>query len=134
MKKIISFLFLIMACFCLTGCNDSAVIKEIEYSDLEKMIDNKDSFILEIVQTGCRHCEEFSPRFRKVLKDNNVTAYSLNLYNLNDEDMEKFNDLTTSVSGTPTVLYFENGKETSNRIYGAVDNEKVEDFLEKIDK
>ena len=122
-----------MACFCLTGCNDSAVIKEIEYSDLEKMIDNKDSFILEIVQTGCRHCEEFSPRFRKVLKDNNVTAYSLNLYNLNDDDMEKFNDLTTSVSGTPTVLYFENGKETSNRIYGAVDNEKIEDFLDKVD-
>ena len=52
---------------------------------------------------------------------------------LNDEDMEKFNDLTTSVSGTPTVLYFENGKETSNRIYGAVPNEKIEDFLEKID-
>lgn len=133
MKKIISFLFLIIACFCLTGCNDSAVIKEIEYSDLETLIDNKDSFILEIVQTGCRHCEEFSPRFRKVLKDNNVTAYSLNLYNLNDEDMEKFNDLTTSVSGTPTVLYFEDGKETSNRIYGAVDNEKIEDFLDKVD-
>ena len=117
----------------MTGCNDSAVIKEIEYSDLETLIDNKDSFILEIVQTGCRHCEEFSPRFRKVLKDNNVTAYSLNLYNLNDEDMEKFNDLTTSVSGTPTVLYFEDGKETSNRIYGAVDNEKIEDFLDKVD-
>ena len=134
MKKIISFLFVIMTCFCLTGCNNSEVIKEIEYSDLEKMIDNKDSFILEIVHTGCRHCEEFSPRFRTVLKNNNVTAYSLNLYNLSDDDMKKFNDLTTSVSGTPTVLYFEDGKETSNRIYGAVDNEKVEDFLEKIDK
>ena len=133
MKKIISFLFLIMACFCLTGCNDSEVIKEIEYSDLETLIDNKDSFILEIVQTGCQHCGEFSPRFRTVLKNNNVTAYSLNLYNLNDEDMEKFNDLTTSVSGTPTVLYFEDGKETSNRIYGAVPNEKIEDFLDKVD-
>ena len=133
MKKIISILFLIIVCFSLTGCSDSEVVTEIEYSDLEEMIDNKDSFILEIVQTGCSHCEEFTPRFRAVLKDNNVAAYSLNLYNLNDEDREKFNDLTTSVSGTPTVLYFENGKETSNRIYGAVPNEKIEDFLEKID-
>ena len=133
MEKIISILFLIIVCFSLTGCSDSEVVTEIEYSDLEEMIDNKDSFILEIVQTGCSHCEEFTPRFRAVLKDNNVTAYSLNLYNLNDEDREKFNDLTTSVSGTPTVLYFENGKETSNRIYGAVPNEKIEDFLEKID-
>ena len=133
MEKIISILFLIIVCFSLTGCSDSDVVTEIEYSDLEEKINNKDSFILEIVQTGCSHCEEFTPRFRAVLKDNNVTAYSLNLYNLNDEDREKFNDLTTSVSGTPTVLYFENGKETSNRIYGAVPNEKIEDFLEKID-
>lgn len=133
MKKIISILFLIIVCFSLTGCSDSDVVTEIEYSDLEEKINNKDSFILEIVQTGCSHCEEFTPRFRAVLKDKNITAYSLNLYNLNDEDREKFNDLTTSVSGTPTVLYFENGKETSNRIYGAVPNEKIEDFLEKID-
>ena len=106
----------------------------IDYSKLEEMIDNKESFILEVVQTGCSHCEEFSPRFKAVLKTNDEEAYSLNLYNMTDDELKKFNELTTSVSGTPTVLYFEDGKETSHKINGAVSNEKIEEFLEKIKK
>ena len=112
----------------ITGCNNTNTITEINYSDLEEMIDNKESFILEIVQTGCSHCQEFSPRFKVVLKTNDIEAYSLNLYNLTEEESEKFDELTT-ISGTPTVLFFEDGKETSNRIYGAVNNEKIEEHL-----
>ena len=37
MKKIISILFLIIVCFSLTGCSDSDVVTEIEYSDLESL-------------------------------------------------------------------------------------------------
>lgn len=130
MKKKIKFLLIGMFIVFLTGCgNSSNTITEIDYSKLEDLIDNKESFILEIVQTGCSHCEEFSPRFTAVLKTNDLTAYSLNLYNLTEEEREKFSELTTSVTGTPTVLFFEDGKETSNRINGAVDNEKIEEHL-----
>ncbi len=130
MKKKIKFLLIGIFIVFLTGCgNSSNTITEIDYSKLEDLIDNKESFILEIVQTGCSHCEEFSPRFTAVLKTNDLTAYSLNLYNLTEEEREKFSELTTSVTGTPTVLFFEDGKETSNRINGAVDNEKIEEHL-----
>ena len=130
MKKKIKFLLIGMFIVFLTGCgNSSNTITEIDYSKLEDLIDNKESFILEIVQTGCSHCEEFSPRFTAVLKTNDLTAYSLNLYNMTDDEREKFSELTTSVTGTPTVLFFEDGKETSNRINGAVDNEKIEEHL-----
>lgn len=130
LKKTIKFLLIGIFIVFLTGCgNSSNTITEIDYSKLEEMIDNKESFILEIVQTGCSHCEEFSPRFKAVLKTNDLTAYSLNLYNLTEEDAKKFSKLTTSVSGTPTVLFFENGKETSNKISGAVSNEKIEEHL-----
>ena len=127
MKKV-KFLIIGLFMIFITGCNNTNTITEINYSDLEKMINNKENFILEIVQTGCSHCEEFSPRFKAVLKTNDIEAYSLNLYNLTEEESDKFNELTT-ISGTPTVLFFENGKETSNRIYGAVDNEKIEEHL-----
>ena len=134
MKKKIKFLLVGIFIILLTGCgNSSNTITEIDYSKLEEMIDNKESFILEVVQTGCSHCEEFSPRFKAVLKTNDKEAYSINLYNLTEEEAKKFNELTTSVSGTPTVLYFEDGKETSHKINGAVSNEKIEKFLEKID-
>ena len=134
MKKKIKYLLIGILAIFLTGCSNSNVITDIDYSKLEEMIDNKESFILEIVQTGCSHCEEFSPRFRAVLKTNNKEAYSFNLYNMTEEESKKFSELTTSVSGTPTVLYFEDGKETSHKINGAVSNEKIEEFLEKIEK
>lgn len=135
MKKKIKFLLVGIFIILLTGCgNSSNTITEIDYSKLEEMIDNKESFILEVVQTGCSHCEEFSPRFKAVLKTNNKEAYSINLYNLTEEEAKKFSKLTTSVSGTPTVLYFKDGKETSHKINGAVSNEKIEEFLEKIEK
>ena len=134
MKKKIKYLLIGILAIFLTGCSNSNVITDIDYSKLEEMIDNKESFILEIVQTGCSHCEEFSPRFRAVLKTNNKEAYSLNLYNMTEEESKKFSELTTSISGTPTVLYFEDGKETSHKINGAVSNEKIEEFLEKIEK
>ena len=132
MKKKIKYLLIGILALILTGCSSSKVITDIDYSKLEEMIDNKESFILEVVQTGCSHCEEFSPRFKAVLKTNDEEAYSLNLYNMTDDELKKFNELTTSVSGTPTVLYFEDGKETSHKINGAVSNEKIEEFLEKI--
>ena len=134
MKKKIKYLLIGILALILTGCSSSKVITDIDYSKLEEMIDNKESFILEVVQTGCSHCEEFSPRFKAVLKTNDEVAYSLNLYNMTDDELKKFNELTTSVSGTPTVLYFEDGKETSHKINGAVSNEKIEEFLEKIKK
>ena len=132
MKKKIKYLLIGILALILTGCSSSKVITDIDYSKLEEMINNKESFILEVVQTGCSHCEEFSPRFKAVLKTNDEEAYSLNLYNMTDDELKKFNELTTSVSGTPTVLYFEDGKETSHKINGAVSNEKIEEFLEKI--
>ena len=134
MKKNIKFLLIGILALILTGCSSNKVITDIDYSKLEEMIDNKESCILEVVQTGCSHCEEFSPRFKAVLKTNDEEAYSLNLYNMTDDELKKFNELTTSVSGTPTVLYFEDGKETSHKINGAVSNEKIEEFLEKIKK
>ena len=106
MKKKIKFLLIGIFIVFLTGCgNSSNTITEIDYSKLEDLIDNKESFILEMSQTGCSHCEEFSPRFTAVLKTNDLTAYSLNLYNMTDDEREKFSELTTSVTGTPTVLF-----------------------------
>ena len=133
MKKVIVITLVFVVILMLTGCtSNSKVIKEISYSDLEEKIANKDSFILEVIQTGCSHCEEFSPRLKAMLKEEKIDAYSLNLYNLKDDELDKFNKLTTSVSGTPTVLYYKDGKETNNRLYGAVSDEKIKEFIKKI--
>ena len=129
MKKF-SFIVIVIATLFLTGCSNS-VITEIDYNKLEDLIENEETFILEITQTGCSHCQEFSPRFQAILKTNNLTAYNLNLYNMTKEEQDKFNDLTT-VTGTPTVLFFKDGKEMTNtKIVGAQSNDEVKKILKR---
>ena len=129
MKKIMAVILIVISTIMITGCSNNNTVTEINFKDLEEKINNNDSFILEVIQTGCSHCEEFSPRFRAVLKTNNLEAYSINIYNLSDEERKEFNDLVT-ISGTPTVIFFDKGKE-ENKISGAVSNKKLEEELKE---
>ncbi len=124
-KKII-FLVMLMGIFLLTGCkNNLNTVKEIDFATLESKIENKDTFILEVVQTGCSHCEEFSPVFRSVLGKYNLKGYSINLSNLTEEEKDKLYEIT-EVEGTPTVCFFKKGnEEVMNKIVGAVSNKEV---------
>lgn len=123
MKKIFLFLTILLGCFLLTGCSS---LKEINYSTLKEMLDNKESFILEVVQTDCSHCKEFSPRFDEVLKEYGLEAYKIDTQKLSKEEKKEL-DSIIYVSGTPTVVFIKNGEETEtyNRISGAVSNEKI---------
>ena len=83
MKKLIMILLSIVL---VTGCTntESGILKNykvssdtkvsdnlkepiaLSFEEYEQKINNKDSFVLLMWQTGCSHCEEFSPRFRSV--------------------------------------------------------------------
>lgn len=119
-KKIIASLLFVL-CFFIVGCGKTTnYLNDISYKEFNKKINNKDSFVLEIVQTGCHNCTEFTPKFKSVLEDNKVVAYSLNLTDLSQEDATKFLE-DYNVDGTPTVIFFKDGKETStmDRLSGA---------------
>lgn len=125
-KRKIIFLVILIGCLFLTGCKNSLnTVKEIDFSTLQGKIENKETFILEIVQTGCSHCEEFSPRFREILNKYDLTGYSINLSNLTEEERNKLYEIT-EVSGTPTVCFFKKGnEEVMNKIVGAVSNKEI---------
>lgn len=131
-KTIISLLFVL--CFLVVGCGKTTnYLNSITYKEFSNKISNKDSFVLEIVQTGCSNCTEFSPKFKSVLEENKVVAYSLNLTDLSQKDAEKFLK-DYGVDGTPTVLFFKDGKETStmNRLSGAnVSKDTIKSKLKK---
>ena len=67
MKKITKISLIIIGIILLAGCEKNP-LQEISYNDLEKALNNKETFILEIAQDGCHNCEEFNPIFKKVLK------------------------------------------------------------------
>ncbi len=117
MKKAIKFLsiFLILL-VCVVGCGKeketSKNLISIDYAEFNQKLANNESFILEVVQTTCHNCISFTPKFTAVLEEYDVTAYSLNLTNMSEKDNKQFlNDY--KVDGTPTVMFFENGSETS---------------------
>ena len=137
MKKTIKFLSLFLVLVCLVvGCKkeekkpedtskDTSYLTEITFSELKTKLDNKEDIILEIVQTGCSNCTVFSPRFESFLNEYKIQAYSLNISYL-DEEGDKWLD-EYGVDGTPTVIFFEKGEETSTlkRIVGSQTREKI---------
>lgn len=129
MKKIFLLLTVIFSCLLFTGCSS---LKTISFDELKEKMDNKESFILEVIQTDCSHCKEFSPRFKKVLKENDLTAYQIDTQKLSKDEKKEF-DSIIYVSGTPTVVFIKDGKETETyyRISGAVSNNKVIEKLKK---
>lgn len=103
MKKKFLGLFLILCCFIITGC-----ARTITYKTLEDKIKDKESFVVEVIQTGCSHCEKFEPVFDKFAKDNDIEYFKLNLSNISSVDNESLGN-KYDVSGTPTVLIFKKG-------------------------
>ncbi len=123
MRKVFLFFMIFFSIFLFTGCSS---LKEIDYSTFKEKLENKESFILEVVQTDCSHCKEFSPRFDEVLKKYELTAYKIDTQNLSKDEKKEF-DSIIYVSGTPTVVFIDEGEEmeTYNRISGAVSNKKI---------
>lgn len=133
MKKTIKILSLFLVLVCLVvGCDkeeknntNNTYLTEITFSELKEKLNNKEDLILEVVQTGCSNCTVFSPRFEAVLNEYKIQAYSLNISYLDAEGDKWLTEY--GVDGTPTVIFFEKGEETSTlkRIVGSQTKDKI---------
>lgn len=126
-------LILMTIMIVMSGCSQITTITEIDFPTLKEKIRNRESFILEVIQTGCTHCEEFSPRLKKILSDYNLTAFSLNLSNLSSEEKKELKKFT-EIDGTPTVTFFNKGEEeVMQRISGSASEKEVKRHLKAMD-
>lgn len=101
--------------------------------EFKEKINNKESFILVIVQTGCHFCEEFKPTVNDVIKEHNITMYSLNLTNLSAEEKTFLRSVVNSES-TPTTIFITDGEEETslNRLIGKVSKSTLIRRLESL--
>ena len=104
--------------------NESKYIKEVNLKEVISKINKKDTFILYIKKDNCEYCKEFNPNFISALKDSKLTAYSINLSDLSEEETKAF-DKTFTVNGTPTVLFFDEGSESMRKIEGTLSKDKI---------
>ena len=94
-------------------------IHELTFNELESKLNNQDSFVLIITQTGCSHCEAYLPVVQNVSDKYKVDFYVLNRTNISDEERTKLKNIA-NISGTPTTLFYTSGEEKSalNRLVG----------------
>lgn len=104
MKKIIMlFLFVLLT----VGCGSSNINK-ISYDELNKKMDNKDSFILYFEGEDDDTLEN---TFEEVLEEYSLEAYQVNLEKVSEEDLQKFK-LEIDYE-EPSIVFVINGKDPS---------------------
>lgn len=106
--------------------SEDKYITEITYEQLVSKMDKKEKFVLYVKKDGCSACEEFNPKFLSILRKYNLKVYSLYTDKLDKKNENSFYELV-DVTGTPTVLFIEDGKQTMNKIEGS----RTEDYIIK---
>lgn len=125
MKKLSKYLLVIVLLLITTGCGNK-YLKEISYKKYHKMLDNKETFVLEIMRKDCSACKNFKPKLEEVVKDYKITVYYIDTDKLSEEDSDKLYQ-ETGISGTPTVIFYKKGVEEtkSSRINGSVSTDRI---------
>lgn len=104
----------------------------INLNDLKNKINNQESFMLVVIQTGCPHCEQYIPILNEALNNYDFKANVINLSELKD-DLAEFKSLI-NISGTPTSIFFKNGVETTslNRLVGSASQSTIIERLKSL--
>lgn len=129
-NRSIKIIFILIVTFFMTGCKNN--LERIDYNELKEKVNQKETFILEITQDNCSHCEEFTPRFKSVLDTYHIKAYNLNLTDLSKDDYNELNQ-DYHIEGTPTTLFFKKGNElVTSRINGSTSDTKLINSLKRL--
>lgn len=128
MKRII--IVCLISIFLLTGCEKIKTYQEINFDEYNKMIEEKQSFILFIGSETCSACQIYKKYLNEVIKDYQVKVKYIDLDKFTDDQYNKFK-VKHSFTGTPTTIFINDGVEKSiyNRINGS---EGYEQIVEKL--
>lgn len=130
MKKIIIGLLMFLS-LIVTGCSSKLNgYTEISYNELMKKIENKESFPLVIGSSECSACANYEIVMKKFISDYQIEVFEIDLTKLSENEYDKLM-VDTSFTGTPTTLFYKEGKLTSyyNRIGGSESRSVVEDYF-----
>lgn len=124
MKKIIKLSIVLLLIVITTGCKNKN--KTSNLNEYKSLIENKETFILEIMKTNCTYCEKIKPKLEEIKKEYNIDIKVINIANLSEEDNNELLQ-TTGYSGTPTIIFYNEGVELtkSSRINGNASKEYI---------
>ncbi len=122
MKKLLLICFIIF----LAGCSVLKTYDEISYKNLNKMLNNKEDFVLFIGSSTCSACDSYKLTLNQVISKYNVDIKYIDLSKLSEKETSKLTAMFP-ISATPTTVFVKDGKEedTYNRIIGSVKYSKI---------
>lgn len=125
MKRLFKVSLMLLVIFLLSGCQNK-YLKEINYDEYKELIENKETFILEVMSTDCSACKNFKPKLKEVTEEYKVEVKYINLDKLSEEDYKNL-FTETGISGTPTIIFYQEGIEETkaSRINGSVSKDKI---------
>ena len=120
MKKF-SFIIILVALLLVSGCSKS-YLKEISYDEYKKLLEDEETFILEVMSDDCTACKDFRPKLKDVASSYKIEVKYINIDKLTADQYDEL-----AVSATPTVIFYIDGEEetTAARIVGSVKREKI---------
>lgn len=125
----------------LAGCDDGSYerdttageVIQITLSDMETMMENKESFAIMLTQTTCGYCKDFHNVLAEYQNDHHLVMYEVVLDQeptTVQENVEIINKHITGFSTTPGIFYIEKGK-SKGQLKGDITNGITEDALEE---
>jgi len=107
---------------------------ELTYADYEAKINNKEPFIVAIVNDGCGYCEAYEPIMKEVSDEEGVPLYYINLAHLTSEESSLLSSsnsyLRTKKWGTPTTLFLY-GDTVVDSLGGYVEKDTLVSFVKE---
>ena len=95
--------------------------------DLEAKIESGEDVFAYLFSPLCSYCMQFTPKLMEVADEKGVQIDQLNVLEF-ENDKASYN-----LEATPTLIYFEDGKEVS-RIVGDYSKDEIRQFFENVGK
>ena len=100
-------------------------MKEINASDFEKEVLKGDKVVVDFYSTECPPCEALAPKFEAMAALYGKKIKFLKIYRQGNRELAT----ELGVSSSPTLIFFENGKQVLDTISGGI---KKSEIIERI--
>ncbi len=127
MRKILKYLGLFLILIGISGCGTtSGKFVSISYEEYKDLIDQKETFVLEMMSSDCTHCKSLKPKLQEVIKEYDIEVKTINTKRLTKKEYQELTS-TIGTEATPTIIFYKNGYEetVASRIVGDVSKDKL---------
>lgn len=110
------------------------VLSYIKPNDVEKLFNDKETFIIVISNALCSHCQTYLPVLEKVLKEELETAYVVDILELEESDTAKLKKYI-DYNGTPMTFFVKKGEiQKDLTMSGPKTESQIKDKLAEFNK